>query len=261
MNSELIFLLRANMNYLNNLDLAQEVKDILPNNVIVAFSNSRLNYDYRAGRGDLVFENRRNFFSRLGLRIEDAVFPMQVHGSNIVNVDLAVKGKGAFSFEQGIEHTDALITNISGIVLGLLSADCLPIVLCELNGKAIGLVHAGWKGISAGIIEKTIQAMLVEFKLKSQNIKAFFAPAIGSCCYEVGPEFFDIFPQDINRYHNSLFLDIKNIARKRCLKAGLLPSLITDVSICTKCSNERFFSYRCGDIHNRMLTIATILNE
>ncbi len=249
------------MEYLNNPDSVQKVKGILPDNITVAFSSSRLNYDFRTGDLVEVLQNRKNFFSTIGLNLEDAIFSMQVHGANILSVDSDDKGCGAFSFAQGIEQTDALITNVSGIVLGLLSADCLPVIFYELNGKAIGLVHAGWKGIRSGIVEKTIEQMIDKFKIKSQDIKAFFAPAIGSCCYEVGPEFSDIFPSDIILRNNALFLDIKALARKKCLKSGILPGLINDVSICTKCSNERFFSYRGGDQQDRMLTIAAILSK
>ncbi|MBU1043344.1 MAG: peptidoglycan editing factor PgeF [Candidatus Omnitrophica bacterium] len=235
--------------------------NIFPENIIAAFSASKLNYDYRAESGNEVLKNRKDFFRQLALDLDNAVFPIQVHKANVAIVDRKDKGRGVFSFEQGIAQTDALITNVKGLVLCLLTADCLPIIFAESNGKAIGIVHAGWKGIKLGIIEKTIQAMVDQFEIKSKDIKAVFAPAIGSCCYEVGPEFLEIFSEDINSREQTRFLDIKSLAKKKCLKSGILSASITDVSICTRCSNDKFFSYRAGDYLKRMISVVAIKGE
>ncbi|MBU1087818.1 MAG: peptidoglycan editing factor PgeF [Candidatus Omnitrophica bacterium] len=246
------------MNNSKNVNQICKIENLFPKNIIAAFSVGKVNYDYRAEPASEVLKNRKIFFSQLDVELAKAVFPMQVHKADVAKVDERDRGRGEFSFEHGIAHTDALITNVKEVVLCLLTADCLPIIFHELSGKAIGIVHAGWKGIRLGVIEKTIQAMVNEFGVKPQDLKAFFAPAIGSCCYEVGLEFLDIFPDDISSRNQTRFLDIKNLAKKKCLNAGILPGSIKDVSVCTKCSNEKFFSYRSGDYLKRMLTIVAI---
>lgn len=246
------------MQDLNKISSIYQINSSFSNNIVSAFSIGKLNYDYRAGKEDEVLKNRETFFNQLGLNLDKAVFPMQVHKASTVKVEQKDKGRGAFSFEQGIAQTDALITNVKGIVLCLLSADCLPITFSEKNGRAIGIAHAGWRGIRAGVIEKTILTMVNEFAIKSKDIKAFFGPAIGSCCYEVGPEFFDIFPEYISARNDKRYLDIKTLAREKCLSLGICRDSIMDSSICTMCSNDKFFSYRAGDSLNRLVSIVAI---
>ncbi|MFH1062556.1 MAG: peptidoglycan editing factor PgeF [Candidatus Omnitrophota bacterium] len=246
------------MQGVNRSSSIYKINNLLPNNIISAFSIGKLNYDYRAGNESEVLKNRKDFFYQAGLALDTAVFPQQVHKANILKVEQKDKGRGAFSFAQGIPQTDALITNAKGIALCLLSADCLPIIFYEANGRAIGIAHAGWRGIHAGIIEKTILAMANEFAINREDIKAFFGPAIGSCCYEVGPEFLDIFPENISARNNKTYLDIKSLARIKCLSSGIFQDSINDVSICTKCSNDTFFSYRSGDNLNRLISIVAI---
>jgi polyphenol oxidase len=246
------------MQGVNSLSASSSLKSEAAKNIISAFSIGKLNYDYRAGNENEVLKNRKDFFAKLGLDLDNAVFPMQVHKAKVVRVDEPDRGRGAFSFEQGIAQTDALITNAKNVVLCLLTADCLPIIFYEANGRAVGIAHAGWRGIQADIIAKTVLAMSEEFAINPKGIKVFFGPAIAACCYEVGPEFLKIFPDHIRSQNNKKFLDIKTLARRKCLDAGIYHEAIKDVSICTKCGNDLFFSYRAGDYLNRMISAVAI---
>jgi len=130
---------------------------------------------------DAIVENRRRAMVRLGLPAHALVTCRQVHGVKIINVN------GKMESVRNIE-ADGLVTNQRGIALGVLTADCAPIILADVDAGVVGSVHAGWRGALAGVIEAGIKSM-VGLGADIASIKASIGPCIGPSSYEVGSEF------------------------------------------------------------------------
>jgi purine-nucleoside/S-methyl-5'-thioadenosine phosphorylase / adenosine deaminase len=138
----------------------------------------------------------------------------QVHGTRVV-----VDG-------QGIEEADGQVVSGRGVAAVVLVADCLPVALA--GPERVGVVHAGWRGLAAGVLEAGVEA--------TGAVCAAIGPGIGPCCYEVGDDVRAVFGT------SERTLDLKAIARARLEAAGVRD--IHDCGLCTSCDAERFFSHR-----------------
>ena len=107
----------------------------------------------------LVLQNRRRLARALSADLDDFVFARQVHGSGVRIVGEAERGSGAFSLGDAIPDADALVTRSPGVLLAILTADCVPIVLHDPVAGVLACVHAGWRGTVAGITAATLAAM------------------------------------------------------------------------------------------------------
>jgi hypothetical protein len=143
----------------------------------------------------------------------------QVHGARVV-VDA-----------QGIEEADGQVTTALDVAAVVLTADCLPVALA--GPEAVGMVHAGWRGLAAGVLEAAVAA------LGDGPVSAAIGPGIGPCCYEVGDDVRAVFG-DLGPPTRTL--DLKAIARERLRAAGVAE--VQDCGLCTACDAERFFSHR-----------------
>jgi hypothetical protein len=146
--------------------------------------------------------------------VERLVQGRQVHGARVV-VDA-----------DGIEEADGQVTTAPGVAAIVLTADCLPVALA--GPDSVGMVHAGWRGLAAGVLEAGVAA--------TGAIAAAIGPGIGPCCYEVGDEVRAVFGT------SERTLDLKAVARERLRAAGV--AQIHDCGLCTACDAERFFSHR-----------------
>jgi polyphenol oxidase len=134
---------------------------------------------------------------------------------------------------------DALLDNAPGSVLAIKTADCVPILLVDERLRAVAAVHAGWRGTVAGIAARAVVEMTERFGTSSADLHAALGPAIGRCCYEVGPEVAQHFGER-GRAH----IDLVNANHQQLLAAGISPARIYAAGICTKCAAEQFHSYR-----------------
>ncbi|MDB2443979.1 peptidoglycan editing factor PgeF [Gammaproteobacteria bacterium] len=178
----------------------------------------------------------------------------QVHGNNAVRVSEASKSIIA----------DAVVTDQRGLVCCVFTADCLPVFFAAKDGSEVGLAHAGWRGLSAGILEATV----LKFNAAREDIQVWIGPGIGECHFEVGSDVRDSFlqGQSINQIEklDSSFRRIANAPQKflcnlRSLAAHTLNQLgVTEVSggdFCTYCDEDRFYSYRRDSQCGRMLSM------
>jgi polyphenol oxidase len=149
---------------------------------------------------------------------------------------------------QAAPKADALVTTKPGIVLGVLTADCLPILLADEKNRVIGAAHAGWKGAFDGVIEATVQAMQ---RLGAQDIVAAMGPCIGQASYEVGPEFQARFleqdPANAGYFQPSaraghFMFDLTGYVGKRLKQAGITRINLLAQDTCLQ--ENAFFSYR-----------------
>jgi len=174
----------------------------------------------------------------------------QVHGTT---VSLA-------SNWQQDDEADAIITDHINQVCPIMTADCLPLLLCNQQGDMVAAIHAGWRGLAAGIIEKT----LTQFNCPSQQIMAWLGPAIGPTKFEVGTDVFAEFTAQSRHAHlafqqtdsNHYLADIYLLAKQRLKASGV--SDIYGGEHCTVSDSTRFFSYRRDGITGRMASMIWI---
>ena len=160
-----------------------------------------------------VAENRERVRSAVGA--QRLAQGRQVHGTRVV-VDAG-----------DLEEADGQVTTRPGVAAIVVTADCLPVALAGPAG--IGVVHAGWRGLSAGVLEAGVEAT-------GGAVAAAIGPGIGPCCYEVGDEVRAVFGT------GGRTLDLKAVARARLKAAGVRE--VHDCGLCTACDAERFFSHR-----------------
>ena len=221
-----------------------------------------LNFDTRDGDSHTNTEQNRALVAKLlGFDTNRLLTMNQVHGSNVLTIDKPVND---ISF-TGLSKisADAIITNQCGIAIGVLTADCVPILLLDPVKKVIGIVHAGWRGTVKGVVQKAIDAMVKQFDTDKQTILAAIGPSIGPCCYKVdevvikelgvlGSEFG--VAEFIKKQDNAWRLDLKKANFVQMLDIGLLEKNISVENLCTSCRNDMFFSYRAdGKVTGRQL--------
>jgi YfiH family protein len=129
-----------------------------------------------------VRENRTRIARHLGTEEARLITVYQVHSPNVVTVEAPWARAEA-------PHADAMVTKMRGVALGVLAADCAPVLLADEGAQVIGTAHAGWKGALGGVIEAVVSAM-ERLGATRRGIRAVVGPCIGRASYEVGPEFF-----------------------------------------------------------------------
>jgi hypothetical protein len=186
------------------------------------------------------YDARERLRAQLGLRWLARGY--QVHGTTVLcsRTNTDVPEYDSATMQPPVE-ADGQATSVVGVGAMVLTADCLPVAL-GTNG-AVAMVHAGWRGLAAGILEEGVR--VVREIGGEGDIVAIVGPGAGPCCYEVGEEVHAAFGAD-HRAHSphSRPIDLKAIARDRLLAVGVTE--VQDVAACTIC-DERFFSYRRED--------------
>lgn len=171
---------------------------------------------------------------------------LQVHGDH-VHVVAKSASRGWDVVDAGFK-ADAMVTDQAGVVLTILTADCVPILLYDPIHRAIGAVHAGWRGTQQEIARKTVETMHRQYGTQTADLIVGIGPAIGGCCYEVGAEVADHFadyPEALSAKKNGKYLlDTKQINAEQLVALGIPEVQIEVSSVCTMCESERFFSYR-----------------
>jgi polyphenol oxidase len=193
---------------------------------------------------ELVDQNRQILISRLNLPSE----PIWLHQTHS---NLAIK----ITARSVPLHGDASYTNQVGVVCAVMTADCLPLLICAADGSEIAAIHAGWRGLLDGIIDNTINA------LQSRNVLVWLGPAIGLDCFEVGEEVRAAYLAKSTEYASAFkqknedkwLADIYQLARINLSALGI--SKIFGGNFCTVTDHERFYSYRRDKDTGRMATL------
>jgi YfiH family protein len=185
-----------------------------------------LNLGLRVGdEAAAVEENRRRLCEEVGADLDALSLNRQKHTTLVHRAHRGKKG----------EPGDGLWTDEPGLPMLKLTADCLPIAIARANGAnpALALVHAGWRGLADGVVAAAVRA------LGGGRLAAAVGPAIGPCCYEVGPEVAGRFDDDLTR---DGILDLWTAAERALRSAGV--DRVDRVDVCTRCNPDRFFSHR-----------------
>ncbi len=203
---------------------------------------------------ETVKKNRALLASLLGISVKDFVICKQVHGNNVVAVDQKNQNSMASGRLRPVAEADAMITITPDICIMILIADCVPILLYDPLKKAIGIIHAGWRGTVKRIAEKTVEKLIEKYNCNPENIIAGIGPSIGPCCYEVGPDVIEEFEKKKNETDDIIrnrkkdgkaHLNLRLANKKQLIRAGINENNIETADLCTCCHSDMFFSYRC----------------
>jgi YfiH family protein len=158
---------------------------------------------------------------------------------------------------------DAAVTAVPGVVLAILSADCLPVVFAAIDGSEVAAAHAGWRGLADGVLECSISAM----RTPPHQLMAWLGPAAGPQVYEIGQDVLDAFvardPQAQDAFvatrPGHWRIDLYALARQRLKRAGVPADAVYGGGLCTISDPQRFFSHRRDRRSGRMATLAWIV--
>lgn len=191
------------------------------------------------------------------------VIPHQTHGTEVAVADERP--------DEPLEGIDALVTNRKGLCLCISTADCVPILLYDPRGKAIGAAHAGWRGTLAGIAAKTAERMAQLYGSRPDELKACIGPSISLAAFEVGSEVYDAFSAAgydmqrislLNPTSGKHHIDLWEANRLQLTACGLRAENIETAGLCTYLNPEKFFSARrLGVKSGRVLTGIMLTEE
>jgi YfiH family protein len=162
----------------------------------------------------------------------------QVHGTTVRRAP----------WDDTLPEGDAAVTDRAGTMLGIETADCLPVLLVDPRRRAVAAAHAGWRGTAAGVARAALQA-LVDDGTRAEDVVAALGPGIGPCCYEVGPELVPQFGPGGEAFFRAghgdrLLLDVRAANVRQLRDAGVPEAQIHHVADCTRCEADQYHSYR-----------------
>lgn len=209
-----------------------------------------------------VAENQRRFAAALGAV---PVWLNQVHGAEVVRLDAHHLAPG-----RAAPRADASISTTPGVACAVLVADCLPVLFCSRDGRAVGAAHAGWRGLAAGVLENTVHALSEVAGCEPSGLQAWLGACIGPRQFEVGADVLQAFGVDPRGPASARFVarpradgqmrwlaDLPGLARDRLAGCGL--SQISGGAWCTVEQPSRFFSFRRDRLTGRMAAAIAIL--
>jgi len=206
---------------------------------------SGLNVSYRVGDdAKVVSQNVCDMKLAVGIHDGRIVTMRQVHGDHIVEVtDKKLKEAG---------EADGMITGESDIYLGVLTADCVPILFVAQKQRLTAAVHAGWRGTLAGIADKTVRLFKSQYDVEAHDLEVAFGPSIGPCCYEVKEDVTVPLMKTWGRFttpsihvkEGKSFINLRRLNRDIVRASGVPGNHLFEVGPCTACAPDRFFSYR-----------------
>jgi hypothetical protein len=181
----------------------------------------------------------------------------QVHSGLVVDIDDTSAASDAI-------EGDAAVTSLRGVILGVQTADCVPILIADSQGAVVAAIHAGWRGTAARIAETTVARMIGKFQLDPKNMIAAIGPHIGVCCYEVGDDVAGQMPGSASVERRPEWakphLNLAKANRQQLLQAGLPDTQIEISTLCTRCREDLFHSYRRdGKRMGHMLSVIGIV--
>jgi len=195
-----------------------------------------------AVREDEVVESYSRLGEALGFGL--VAVPYQVHGCDVVRVaaERARAGAPLACVEVSFSgRCDGLVTGDTDLLLASTAADCVPVYLLDPGTRSIGLVHAGWRGVAGGILERGLER-LCEGRALRHRVRVHLGPAICGACYEVDRPVLDRFGVDAERAR----LDLRGILVSQALRAGVQESHITVSRHCTSCGETDLHSHRAS---------------
>lgn len=199
-----------------------------------------------------VRENRRYCAQAVGGCVEDWVVGQQVHGTAVHVVRVDERGRGGKHGLPAIEGVDALVTNVPGITLVVMAADCVPMLFYDPVRCVIAAAHSGWKGTVGHISREVLSTMQSTYGTRPEDVQVSLGPSIRRCCYEVDDAVQRLVVREfgehpfVPRFHHpgKYMLGLQLCIWADLVAAGILPKNVEDVGVCTACHTKELFSYR-----------------
>lgn len=198
-----------------------------------------------------ILENRRRFLK---------LFPgqwtlagcWQVHGADVRVVHTIEEAKPAENSLGETVYCDVIVSDAKGVLAGVKTADCVPILIGDPVTRAFAAVHAGWRGTLATAVSAGVDRLVKEYDARTEDLRVAIGAAAGPCCYEVGSDVIDAFTSKFAE-GEKLFtptrpdhakVDLLKANRDQLISTGVKPERIHTAPICTMCRTDLFFSYR-----------------
>ncbi|HSZ24198.1 MAG TPA: peptidoglycan editing factor PgeF [Cytophagaceae bacterium] len=205
-----------------------------------------LNLSFKVGDDPVwVLKNRNKLAEAFNISSENLIFPVQTHSNHVTIIEKEVDS-------NALENTDALITSQRGILISVMSADCVPVLLYDPVKKVVAAIHAGWRGTMAEIVKISVEKMQTEFGSVPKDIIASIGPSISEEVYEVGEEVIDAVLKVygskagiISREQNGKgHCNLWEANRIQLIQSGVLLKNIEIAGVCTYRNADVFFSAR-----------------
>lgn len=193
---------------------------------------------------------RRRLCATLGISDNRLILPRQTHGCEVLSIDNRFMERSTEEQEHMLHGIDAIITTLPRTCIGVSTADCTPLLLCDRKQGVIAAVHAGWRGTVQRIAEKCIFAMVNIHGCNPQDIQAVIAPCIGPAAFEVGDEVYTAFEEAgfpmnaIATRYDKWHIDLWETNRLQLVACGMCDENIEVTRVCTYTNHNEWFSAR-----------------
>jgi len=223
---------------------------------------------HTADNPDDVHSNRTLLAAHAGIAPEKFLYANQVHSGDVTVIDDVAVQNGVLT---GNLQTDAMVTDIAGVCLMVMVADCVPVMLFDPVRNVSAVIHAGWRGTVQNISSKTVLVMAEHFGSRPSDILAGIGPSIGPCCYEVGEDVEKLVLENFGTISDYIvtkknpeksFFDLWYANHKQLTNQGVRAANIESAKLCTRCNSGQFFSSRAsGGITGRFAAGICILED
>ena len=219
----------------------------LDNNKIINFiTNKNIGINYAVQSRD---EIRSKLKDIIDYEYKKIISPRQTHTNNVVAITLD-------NIDDELNDCDGVITNLKGVALTIATADCQSIFIYDNKKLVIANIHSGWKGTLKKILRNAIQIMIDKYECNTKDLIVCIGPSILKCCFEVDKDVVDMFRKEFNNIEDTIslgevkdgkqkyYIDTVEINKKELRELGVLEENIITSNICTKCSSDKYHSYR-----------------
>jgi len=214
-----------------------------------------------------IHANRLALCQLLGVSDDRLIMPHQVHLTKTICIDEQFLTLPATERQEELEGVDALMTNISGVCIGVSTADCIPVLLYDKEHHAACAIHAGWRGTVKRIVIKAVEAMMIDYGTLPEQLLAQIGPGISLDSFEVGDEVYEAFLQEgfdmttISERMEKWHINLPECNRQQLMAAGLLPEYIAVSPVCTMKQSADYFSARCLGINSGRIFTGILLKD
>ena len=213
------------------------------------YAEFNINY-YCGDKRECIEANRLSLCHLLGVEIDRLVYPHQVHDVKVRVVDETFLALDMYQRSEALEGVDAVMTSVPGVCIGVSTADCIPVLLHDMEHRAVCAVHAGWRGTVKGIVAKAVQTMSATYGTQPVMLKAVIGPGISLEHFEVGDEVYEAFRlagfdmAKIAKRYDKWHIDLWEANRLLLVESGVSPDNMQTAGVCTYAHADRFFSAR-----------------
>lgn len=214
-----------------------------------------------------IAKNRQALCSMLGITDDRLIMPHQVHQTKTLRIDAPFLKLRDEERQRLLEGVDAVMTDVPGVCIGVSTADCIPLLLCDEAHQAVCAVHAGWRGTVARIAERAVAAMREAYGTRPEKLRAQIGPGISLESFEVGDEVYEAFAQAgfnmaaISRRDARWHINLPECNRLQLISAGVAEHHIAHCHICTYQHCDTYFSARRLGIHSGRIFTGILLRS